>query len=57
MDSKMGGDYYEATPRAVSDAEKASIAAQHGDRALAIIGDERIRLTEEDVWLPSASVH
>lgn len=47
----MNTNHYEATPRAISDAEKADIATKHGDRALAIIGDERISLTEEDVWL------
>lgn len=52
MTSKMGAHHHEATPRAMSDPEKAAIAAQHGDRALAIIGDERIRLTEEDVRAP-----
>ena len=49
MPSKIGISHDEATPRAMSDAEKAGIAARHGDRALAIIGDERISLTEEDV--------
>jgi hypothetical protein len=28
-----------------------SATAQHGDRALALIGDERVSLTEEDVCL------
>lgn len=49
MASKMGIGHHEATPRAMSDAEKHDIAAKHGDRALAIIGDERVSLTEEDV--------
>jgi len=49
MESKLGVKHYENTPRAMSDAEKIDIAAKHGDRALAIIGDGRISLTEEDV--------
>lgn len=44
----MGIDHHE-TARSMSDPEKAEIAAKHGDRALALIGDERIRLTDEDV--------
>lgn len=49
MAHKAGIEQHEDTPRGMSDPEKAEIAAKHGDRALAIIGDERISLTEEDV--------
>lgn len=47
----MGISHHNDTPRAMSDADKAEIAARHGDRALAFIGDERVSLTDEDVCL------
>lgn len=31
---------------------KDAAAAKHGDTALKIIGDERVSLTDEDVWTP-----
>lgn len=51
MASKMSISHHDDTLRGMSDADKAEIAAKHGDRALAFIGDERISLTEEDVRL------
>lgn len=30
---------------------------KHGDRALAMVGDERVQLTDEDVSIPVAILH
>ena len=38
-----------------ADRRHSAVAAQHGDRALALLGDERVRLTEEDVSLSHSS--
>ena len=41
------------------DRRRSSLTAgdlRHGDRALELIGDERVELTDEDVWLRN-SIH
>lgn len=47
MAEKLPTDHLEDAKRAGSDV--APDDAKHGDRALAIIGSERVSLTEEDV--------
>ena len=51
MDEKADFDRMEKGPQRLShrhnDARRES--ARHGDRALSLIGDERVTLTEEDV--------
>jgi hypothetical protein len=51
MASKAIVDKVEEAPDTSSAhaATKIDDAAQHGDRALALMGDERVSLTEEDV--------
>lgn len=53
MASKTSMDMVEENEHAPRKGSLSAIdpnVAKHGDRALAIIGDERVSLTEEDVW-------
>lgn len=43
-----------AHPSALDDVDAKHQGPKHGDRALAYIGGDRVRLTEEDVWIPCA---
>lgn len=48
--SKDTAQHMETSPRRVSvTSHKSGDAARHGDRALRVIGDERVTVTEEDV--------
>jgi len=51
MSDKTGVDYVEESHREMPrfGNEKDALAAQHGDAALAIIGGERVSLSDEDV--------
>lgn len=55
---RAGNNYIEDVGSSMSPKDPANAHGylpKHGDRALALVGDQHIELTEEDVWIATVS--